>query len=136
MRHRASLFWPRLFCLQKNFILENDLKGYVLIYPILYKAFVFSFTFLCFELVEHFALGILRGQRFFGGLPQFGGAELIGILATGMIIRVMLIPFFAFREISRIIGADQLYALIFTGGSARNSSKFIRDDSKERGEAR
>jgi hypothetical protein len=36
-----------------------------------------------------------------------------GILVLGLIMFVVLIPFFAFKEIGRVIGEDKLHSLIF-----------------------
>jgi hypothetical protein len=36
-----------------------------------------------------------------------------GILLTGTLVFVVLIPFFAFREFSRILGEEELKALLF-----------------------
>jgi len=40
----------------------------------------------------------------------------VGILSVGAIVFVALIPFFAFREIGRVIGKSELWSLLLTRG--------------------
>ena len=47
-------------------------------------------------------------------IPGVGGGGLKGVFSVGLIMAVALIPFFAFREISRVVGASELLSLVFT----------------------
>ena len=47
--------------------------------------------------------------------PAIGGGTIGEWLAAALIMCVALIPFFAFREMTRAIGRPQFYALCFTG---------------------
>ena len=40
---------------------------------------------------------------------------MIGVVSVGTIMFVVMIPFFVYREISRVIGESELRSLIFTG---------------------
>ena len=42
------------------------------------------------------------------------GGSLEGILVVGIIMFVCLMPFFALREVGRVIGDDKLYELYFS----------------------
>jgi hypothetical protein len=46
-------------------------------------------------------------------IPKIGGGTLQGILMVGIIMFVVLTPFFAFRELGRAIGTEQLRSLLF-----------------------
>ena len=47
-------------------------------------------------------------------IPSIGGGTAAGIYVTGLIMFVVLIPFFAFGEIGRNLGGDhELYKLFF-----------------------
>jgi hypothetical protein len=90
-------------------------KDRPLVYPILFKSMVFAIVLICFHIVEHVIAGVWEGRTIIQSIPSIGGGGLIGILAVGMIMFVALIPFFAFKEISRAVGERELYSLIFTG---------------------
>jgi len=84
-----------------------------LIYPILYKSFVFSVVLIVFHIVESMAVGLWHGHTIAESLPPFLGWNPRGLLAVGVMCFVLLLPFFGFREIARVVGRRQLRALIF-----------------------
>jgi len=84
-----------------------------LIYPVLFKSAVFAIILICFRLVESVARGALRGESISGSLSDVGGGTLAGILSVGLIIFVALIPFFAFREMTKLVGKDLMRDLLF-----------------------
>jgi hypothetical protein len=63
---------------------------------------------------------LARGKTIAQSTPEFGGGSLGGIFSVALILTVALIPFFAFREIGRVLGADRLKSLIF-GASGTNA---------------
>jgi hypothetical protein len=85
-----------------------------LIYPILCKAVAFSILFLGFDVMEEVLVGVFRGKTIGQSIPNIGGGSLSGIIFVGIILSIALIPFFAFREVGRAIGARELHSLIFT----------------------
>lgn len=87
-----------------------------LIYPILYKAFAFSILFLAFHICESILVGLWRGKSVAQSFPQWGDGTSRAFLCVVAILFVSLIPFFAFREIGRVIGEDELRTLIFKRG--------------------
>ena len=50
-------------------------------------------------------------------LPVLGGGSLQGIVSAGAIVFVSLIPFFAFREIGKVIGKRELWSLLLNSGT-------------------
>lgn len=91
-------------------------KDKPLIYPTLYKSIVF-FVILCvFSILEHFVRGLFKHETMAESLSGLGGGSLPAILAHGLIMFVVLIPFFAFREIGRVLGENKLYHLFFVEG--------------------
>jgi hypothetical protein len=92
-----------------------------LIYPIIYRSMVFAVVFIGFDIVEHVLLGWWRGKTIVESFPAIGGGTLTGILSVAAIISVALMPFFAFRELGRVIGEGELRALLFTRGAATNA---------------
>jgi hypothetical protein len=92
-------------------------KGRPLIYPVLCKAVAFSALFLVFDVVEEVLVGIFKGKTIDASIPSIGGGSPTGVFFVGIILAVALIPFFAFREIGRVIGERELHSLIFTDGA-------------------
>jgi len=46
-------------------------------------------------------------------IPALGGGGLEGILLVGLMVFIVLIPFFSFMEIARVVGEDELLSIIF-----------------------
>ena len=62
-------------------------------------------------------VGLVRGKTFAESIPNIGGGSPSGVFFVAIILSVGLIPFFAFREIGRVIGKHELRSLIFTDGA-------------------
>jgi hypothetical protein len=97
--------------------LGNRFKHKPLIYPVLYKCFVFSSLLTGFHIVERTFAGVVGGKTFSESFSQIGGRTLIGIVLISTLAFVMLIPFFAFRELGRMIGEEELRALFLGHGA-------------------
>lgn len=54
-------------------------------------------------------------MTFSQSISTIGGGKLQGILLLGIIMFVVLMPFFAFTELDRAIGAIEFHALLFGG---------------------
>jgi uncharacterized protein (DUF1810 family) len=97
------------------FHVGDKLENRPLVYPIMFKSAVFAVILICFHIVEETLLGIWHGKTLSQSIPNTGGGTLQGILIIGIIMFVVLIPFFAFRELGRAIGTKQLRSLLFGG---------------------
>ena len=84
-----------------------------LIYPILHKAFVFSVVLICFHVVESAAVGLWHGHSIAESIPPMFGWNPKGLLAIGFTCFVLLLPFFGFREIARVMGHREMRILLF-----------------------
>jgi hypothetical protein len=58
-------------------------------------------------------VGMIRGKTFAESFSAIGGGRLEAIFSIGALTFVMLIPFFAFRELGRMIGEEKLRALFY-----------------------
>jgi hypothetical protein len=58
-------------------------------------------------------IGLVHGESLAQDVPAIGGGGLVGVLCIALILFVSLIPFFAFRFVSRELGADRLNAMLF-----------------------
>ena len=83
-------------------------KDKPLLYSILYKCLIFTLFLIGFHIVEKVIGGVLHGKSIAQSLPNVGGGSVHGVLSLGATVFVALIPFFAFREIARVIAPTQI----------------------------
>lgn len=88
-------------------------KDQPLIYPILREAGFFAVVFLCFHIIEGVIVGLIGGKSIDASIPVLGGGGIAGVACVAIIMFVALIPFFSFREMSRVLGADRLNTILF-----------------------
>ena len=89
-----------------------------LIFPILTESFAFAVVFIVFHIVEHLAVGLIKGEKVAASIPVIGGGGIVGVISVALLYFVALIPFFAFRNIGREIGERRLNAMVFGFGGA------------------
>lgn len=83
-----------------------------LIVATLWKTFVFSLLVAAFVVAEHTVSALLH-HRPVAEEFQFTGGQGYEILARIQLMLVAFIPFFAFRQISRVLGEGKLLELFF-----------------------
>lgn len=120
-----SILYAQAFALVNAFVLGKVLffgealqvgeryRDRPLIYPVLLKSALFAVLLLCFDLVEEIIKGTLYGKTLGESIVGTGGGTLEGVLSLGVIAFIVLIPFFAFREMTRVIGARAMHELFF-----------------------
>jgi hypothetical protein len=84
-----------------------------LVYPVLYKSLLFSIFLTGFHVGERMIVGMIGGKTIAESFTAIGGGRLWAILSMSALSFVMLIPFFAFRELGRVIGDEELRALFY-----------------------
>jgi hypothetical protein len=94
--------------------LGRGLEAKPLIYPTLYKTVVFTLFVIAFAVVEHAVKGLWNGKGLTGGVVQMYGERFHELLAGSLVILVAFIPFFATRELGRVLGGEKLRALFFS----------------------
>ena len=82
-----------------------------LIVPTLYKVVVFSLLTILFEMAEHFLGGLIHGHGVGGFRAEVSSLGMNELLARALIILSAFIPFFAFKEIGRVMGEGKLAEL-------------------------
>ena len=93
--------------------LGRRLEHKPLIYSTLLKTVVFSIFVGAFTVVEHVVRGLIKGEGFMGGLLGLIGKGHHELLAGCLVTFVAFIPFFAFRELGRVLGEGKIRALFF-----------------------
>jgi hypothetical protein len=62
----------------------------------------------CFKILEDAAIGLYRGKSFAQSIADLGGGTWQGILCLTVLLFVVLIPFFGFTELQRVLGEGKL----------------------------
>ena len=92
-----------------------------LIIPTLHKTIIFAIWVVGFKIVEHMIGGLLRGKGLAGGFNDLIGQGWYEILANTLVLISAFIPFFAIRELGRVLGREKLRALFFLRRAAMES---------------
>jgi len=108
-----ALILGKVIMIGAVFRLGQSLEQKPLIYPTLYKAVVFTFLVLVINLIEHAIKGLWTGNGLAGGFAEFLDRGPHELLAGCLVIFVALIPFFAIKELGRVLGEEKIGALFF-----------------------
>lgn len=107
-----AFVFAKVLLVGEHFKLGTRFAKKPLIYPILYKSFVFSLVLIGFHVIEAVGVGLWHGHTLAESLPPFLGWNPRGLLAVGIMCFVLLLPFFGFRVIAQVIGRDEMKALL------------------------
>ena len=98
--------------LRFNRILENK----PLIFPTLFKSVIFTVWVVLFALVESAIRGFLHGKGLAGALDHLLSEGTDEFFAKCLVVFVAFIPFFAFKELGRVLGKGKIWGLFFRKG--------------------
>jgi hypothetical protein len=112
-----ALLLAKVLLIGEDLHLGDRFRDKPLLYSIFYKCFVFTLFFMAFHTTERVIVGVWSGKNIAQSFPDIGGGSLKGIFFLGATVFVALIPFFAFREISRAIGSSELWSLLLSRGT-------------------
>jgi hypothetical protein len=112
-----ALILAKVLLIGEDLHLGNRFRDKPLLYSIFYKCFVFTIFFIGVHILERVIVGAWSGRTIAQSFPDIGAGSLNGILSLGATVFVALIPFFAFREISRVIGPSELWSLLLSRGT-------------------
>jgi fumarate reductase subunit C len=113
-----ALILGKVMLIAEDLHFADWFKDRPLVYPILCKAVAFSILFLVIDVVEEVIVGVVKGMTIGQSIPSIGGGSVSGVIFVGIILAIALIPFFAFREVGRVLGERVLHSLVFTEGAA------------------
>ena len=85
------------------------------IFPVLHKSLLFAIIFICFNFAESIVVGWWKGKTIGESIHRIGGGSVGEMILGALIIAVALVPFFAFRELSRLMGKGVLETLFLRG---------------------
>ena len=84
-----------------------------LILPTLYKSVVFCLFVAIFAVVEGTVGGLLKGRGWVGWLDEMAGGGKYEFLARCVMLFVVFIPYFGFKELGNIFGEGKLGRIFF-----------------------
>ena len=116
-----ALILSKVIMLGTAFRIGERFHNRPLIVPAAYKTACFSVLVFVFSFFEHLATGWYHGEttrEVIDKILETGTAEL---MTRVLVIVFALIPFFAIREASRVMGRGKLYTLFFKNGRASES---------------
>lgn len=97
------------------FRLGRGLEQKPLVLPVLYRTVMFSVWVGAFTMLEATIRGLIRGQGLMGGFEEITGKGRYELLAWAIVVFVAFIPFFAIRELARVLGEGTLRGLFWRG---------------------
>jgi len=118
-----ALVLGKFMLVARAFHLGEQLDDAPLIYPILLKSALFSVALACCKILEEAAVGLYHGKSFSESIADLGGGTLKGILTLTVLLFVLLISFFGFGELQRVLGGDKLTHLFFHPRQASERGK-------------
>jgi hypothetical protein len=107
-----ALVLAKFMLLAETVWVVKTFKDKPLVYSILFKSAVYAAILLCMNILEEILLGMIYGKTPAQSMIEVGGAGVAGIALAGIIAFVVLIPLFAFREISDAIGTEELRSIL------------------------
>lgn len=120
-----ALILAKVIMIGNVFHLGRGFEQKPLIYPTIYKTFVFSLFVGAFTLLEHMIKGLWKGEGLMGGMSALLAKGHHELLSGCLVILVALLPFFAIRELGRVLGEDKIRELFF-----RKRAEVISEERK------
>ena len=108
-----ALALAKVILLAQDAHLADAFRDSPLIYPTILKSFVFTIILAVFKFAEEFAMGKLHGGSGMEGISEMGAGSWNGGLTLLALLFVVLIPFFGFTELRRVVGGDRLFGAFF-----------------------
>ena len=87
-----------------------------LIYPVLHKTVVFLVLLAAFTIVEEAIAGVIHGRTLTESISGIAGGTWLQVLATCLLMLLILLPYFAFRQIGEYLGEGSMRRMFFAEG--------------------
>ena len=94
----------------------------VLFLNIVKKALLFTLLLILLTAIEEVIVGFIHGENARDALQGFGGGTRPEALATALLMFMVLIPYFAYRDIAAKLGEEALLKLLFTRQPLQNQA--------------
>lgn len=108
----------------------REFDGLPLAWAIAYRSVMFGLLFVVFHEFEHYLVGLFSGTSHTLTLPTVGGGTWAGAACVWAAMAVSLAPFFAIREISKLVGVGRVWRLMFQPGAR---AAFAAEEARRKG---
>jgi hypothetical protein len=109
-----ALVLAKVMLIAEDLNLGRWMRRRPLAYAAMGEAALFATVFIAFHILERLIVGLLHGSTLVGSAPVFGQGGFVGLVTVAAIMFVVLIPYFAFRDIGRALGPGELSRLLFS----------------------
>ena len=124
-----ALVLAKVIMVGSLFRFDRLLDNKPLIFPTLLKSFIFTLWVAVFASVESAIRGFLHGKGLTGALDHLLSEGVDEFYSKCLVVFVAFIPFFAFKELSRVFGKGIIWGLFFRKGPAAEANPVKRDTS-------
>ena len=118
-----ALILGKIMLIAENMRFTKKFDNRPLIVPIAYKSIVFAVLLLAAYIVEEIAVGMFHGKTAAESFPVIGGGGPATLLCVTAIMAAALAPFFAFREIARVVGEAEFRVLMLGAPKQREDAR-------------
>jgi hypothetical protein len=129
-----ALILAKVMLVAEDLDLGRWLQRRPLIYPILHESLLLTALFIGFHVVEHLVIGLVKGESLAASIPHIGGGGLAGLACVAAILFISLLPFFAFKHISREVGESRIKEMLFGTSSKSPRMAASSGGSHDKGE--
>ncbi len=84
-----------------------------LLIPVLYKSILFTLMVMLFDVFEEFIRGLIQYQAVLKAIDEVQSHVSVVWLGASMLMFFIFIPFFAFKELLRVMGKEKIQTLFF-----------------------
>ncbi len=111
-----ALVLAKVIMVGSLFHFGRSLENKPLIFSTLFKSGLFTLWVALFALVESAIRGFLHGKGLAGALDHLLSEGTHEFFAKCLVVFVAFIPFFAFKELGRVLGKGRIWGLFFRKG--------------------
>ena len=104
-----ALVLAKVMMIVEYFDFSRWLRGGPLVYPVVFESLLLSVLFIVFHFVERVVMGLLKGEALQQSIPNIAGGGPLGLICIGCILLFSLLPFFAFKHLSRVLGLSLIH---------------------------
>ena len=108
-----ALILGKVILIAQAFHMGEGFKNRPLVCAILFRSIVFAVLLISFDILEEVLVGLFRHKTVSESIPALGGGGVGGMLLVGLMAFIVLIPFFSFTEVARVLGEDDLFSILF-----------------------
>lgn len=118
-----ALVLAKVMLVSESLDLARWMNGKPAAWSIVYESALCTILFIIFHIIEEWAVGRFRGTGIAAGTPSIGGGGWLGLFVVALILFVSLLPFFAFKNVTRAIGARRMKEILFQSPRIRGRSE-------------